>query len=553
MQKNVSVDFRNISIYDALMQLETKAGVYFSYDNQFIKNRKKLSFAAENKSVKEVLDLILDNEYQYIINNNKIVIRKKEQEFLTIQGQFRDHTDQNPVEYVTVYEPELQSGTMSNAQGNFSIKLPVKNTIKLQVNRVSYYDTSIIIDPKNYKPLVINLTPKITTETPVIVRTVERHWLAKTVIGTRQKINSVNLKNYFYKRKFQLGFWPGMGTKNAIKGQQENYISFNVFGGYTAQVDAVEIGGLFNIVQKHVHALQIGGLFNVVGGKVTGMQVAGLYNYAGDDVNGLQIGGLVNINKADNKGFQIGGLYNQNQNFKGLQIGGLANISKNIDKGMQISGLVSRANQLEKGMQLSGLVNHAKKINGAQVSGLINYAKKANGFQLGIFNIADSLQGVSIGPFNYSRNGKHTLSISFQENNQLNLSYKSGSYVLYNILQAGIIQTGDKNRYYIFGYGLGTEWKIKKKIKLGTELVSLFYNSKNDVKTDYSTICLQPLILFQLNKNLQLFAGPRLQYQLPVYQQANDYYNSFHKNSIALTKGSNTSLYLGFNAGINIF
>jgi len=535
------------------MQLETKAGVYFSYDNQFIKNRKKLSFAAENKSVKEVLDLILDNEYQYIINNNKIVIRKKEQEFLTIQGQFRDHTDQNPVEYVTVYEPELQSGTMSNAQGNFSIKLPVKNTIKLQVNRVSYYDTSIIIDPKNYKPLVINLTPKITTETPVIVRTVERHWLAKTVIGTRQKINSVNLKNYFYKRKFQLGFWPGMGTKNAIKGQQENYISFNVFGGYTAQVDAVEIGGLFNIVQKHVHALQIGGLFNVVGGKVTGMQVAGLYNYAGDDVNGLQIGGLVNINKADNKGFQIGGLYNQNQNFKGLQIGGLANISKNIDKGMQISGLVSRANQLEKGMQLSGLVNHAKKINGAQVSGLINYAKKANGFQLGIFNIADSLQGVSIGPFNYSRNGKHTLSISFQENNQLNLSYKSGSYVLYNILQAGIIQTGDKNRYYIFGYGLGTEWKIKKKIKLGTELVSLFYNSKNDVKTDYSTICLQPLILFQLNKNLQLFAGPRLQYQLPVYQQANDYYNSFHKNSIALTKGSNTSLYLGFNAGINIF
>lgn len=553
LQKIISVDFRNISMYDALMQIETKAGVYFSYDNQFIRNQKKISLIANNRSLKEILDLMLDNEYQYIINNNKIVIRKRELEFLVIQGQFKDHTDDSPIEYVTVYDPVSKTGTMSNSQGNFSLKVPISNPIKILVNRVSYYDTSFTIDAKENNPMVIGLTPKITTETPVTIRMVEMHWLARALLGTRQKVNTINLKNYFYKRKFQFGIWPSIGTKNVLKGQQENYISFNLFGGYTAQVDAVEIGGFFNIVQKNVHAVQIGGLFNVVGGNVDGFQIAGLYNYAGDSVKGLQIGGLTNFNKSANKGLQIGGLYNQNQDFKGLQIAGLVNKSKDINKGMQISGIVSRARAIGKGMQLSGVANSAKTINGAQVSGLLNFAKNINGFQLGIVNISDSLEGVSIGPINYSKNGKHSFSVSVQENQQVNISYKSGSYKLYNILQAGVINTSNIGSFYGLGYGLGSEWRIKNKIKMATELVNLFYKGKKEPGNDFSTISLHPLVIYQLQKNIQLFAGPRLQYRLPVYNRPNEYYSDLHKNSIPLGGSNNTTLHLGFNVGVNIF
>jgi hypothetical protein len=553
LEKTISVDFRNITMYDALIQIEKKAGLYFSYDNQFIKNQKRLSFSAQNRTVREILDLILDNNYHYIINNNKIVIRKKEQQYIVIHGRFLDNTDQKPIEYVTVYEPELKIGTMSNDQGNFSIKIPLTCQIRLQVRRVSYYDTLITIDTKSTTPLQIGLTPKISHEEPVTVRTIERHWLAKTVIGTRQKFNSLNLKNYFYKRKFQFGFWPGFGTKNALKGQQENFISFNLLGGYTAQVDAVEIGGLFNIVQKHAHAVQIGGMFNTVGGKVTGLQIAGLYNYAGNNVKGLQIGGLINMNRADNKGVQIGGIYNHNQNFKGLQIGGLTNSSREINKGVQISGMLNTASTIGKGLQLAGVVNNVETINGAQISGLINISKKTNGFQLGMINISDSLNGVSLGPINYSRNGKHALSVSVQENNQLNLSYKSGSHAIYNIVQTGVINTVSSGKYYIFGYGLGTEWQSGKKVTMAMELVSLFYSGPKKFNTDYSNICLQPLVLVQLKKDIQLFAGPRLQYQLPVYQHSNEFYNGFQKSSILLKQGANTTLNLGFNVGVNIF
>jgi len=553
LQRTVSVDFRNITMYDALTQIETRAGVYFSYDNQFIKNQKKISFSANNKTVKEVLDMILDNEYQYIVNNNKIVIRKKDQEYIVVQGQFTDNTDQKPVEYVTIYEPERKTGTMSDGQGHFSIRVPMSNTIKLVANRISYYDTTFIVDGRNNLPLQIGLTPRITTEESITIRSVERHWLGKRLISTRQKINSLNLKNYFYQRKFQLGFLPGISTKNALKGQQENKISFNVLGGYAAQVDALEIGGLFNIVQKHVRSVQIGGLFNIVGGTMNGVQIGGLYNDVGDTVSGLQVGGLVNVNKTVTKGLQIGGLYNRGQKFTGLQIAGLVNHSRSIDKGMQLSGLVNRADALQKGFQLSGLVNSTRNINGAQVAGLLNVAKKINGFQFGVFNIADTLNGVAVGPFNYSRNGKHSLSVSVQENNQLNISYKSGSYALYNILQAGIINTGATGRHYIFGYGLGSEWALKSKLKMAAELIHLYYTPADNFNTDYSNISLQPLLICQLHKNIQLFAGPRLQYRLPVHDHESSYYKGFHQNTIPLSKNKNDALHLGFSLGVNIF
>ncbi len=554
LQQKVSVDFRNITMYDALMQIEKKAGFYFSYDNQFIKNQKKISFTAADASVKEILDRLLDKEYYYIVNNNKIVIRKKETEYISIQGQFFDHTDQKPVEYVTVYEPNLKMGTMSNDQGQFSLKVPLNSAVQLTANRVSYYDTSFVVEGKSNTPLKIGLTPKITTEETFTVQSIERHWLARTVISTKQKFNSLNLKNYFYERKFQLGFWPGIGTKNALKGQQENKISFNVFGGYAAQVDAFELGGLFNIVQKHVRSVQIGGLFNVVGGTVNGVQIGGLHNYVSGDVQALQIGGFANINKSNTTGLQIGGLYNQTQLFTGMQIGGLMNNSQNLAAGMQLSGLVNYTSDFKKGMQLSGLANITRQLDkGAQVSGLVNYAKKINGFQLGFLNLADTLNGISLGPFNYSRNGKHALSISVQENQQVNIAYKSGSYQLYNIVQVGWLNSDMAGGHYLFGYGLGSEWKLKNKIKMSAELINLHYSPTNNFNTDYSNIILQPLLIYQLHKNIQLYAGPRLQYQLPVEKENSAYYKNFSRNMLPLMEGKKDALHLGFSVGVNIF
>ncbi|HTG54854.1 MAG TPA: hypothetical protein VL943_01210, partial [Niabella sp.] len=222
--------------------------------------------------------------------------------------------------------------------------------------------------------------------------------------------------------------------------------------------------------------------------------------------------------------------------------------------GMQLAGLVNHTRQFKKGMQLSGLANITTQLNkGAQVSGLVNYAKKINGFQLGVLNLADTLNGVSIGPFNYSRNGKHSLSLSVQENQQVNIAYKSGSYKLYNIVQVGWLNSNSAGGHYLFGYGLGSEWKLKGKLKMATELINLHYTATDNFDTDYSNIILQPLLIWQLNKNVQLYAGPRLQYQLPIEKENNAYYENFSRNMLPLIEGKKDALHLGFSVGVNIF
>ncbi|MBZ4190932.1 STN and carboxypeptidase regulatory-like domain-containing protein [Niabella beijingensis] len=538
LQKVISVDFRNITMYDALRQIEARAGFYFSYDNQFIRNQKKISFTAADKPVKEILNQILDNEYQYIVQNNKVIIRKKEQAAVEVRGRFVDNSDQTPVAYVSVYVPELQIGTMSDQEGFFSLKVPRSDQLLITASRISYEDTVFSADNNSDRELNIALTPHITEAPEIRLNTVQRHWLARRLIGSRQKLSSINLKNYFYQRKFQLGVLPGIATKNVLKGQQENNFSFNVLGGYAAQVDAVEIGGLFNIVQKHVHSVQIGGLANIVGGGVNGVQVGGMYNYVGDSMQGVQIGGLVNTAQQHTGGVQVAGWYNGTSAFNGLQIAGLMNRVRDSSTGLQLAGLVNVAGTVSEGVQLSGLVNRASKIKG---------------LQLGLVNLADTLRGVAIGPVNYHRNGKHALSVSWQENNQLNVAYRSGSYTLYNVVQGGVTFAPGGEHYYSFGYGLGSEWVLKKKIKMAAELVNLFYTSADRIDLNYTNLSFQPLLLYQLRPKLQLFAGPRLQYPMPGKEDAASVQDALNRNMLAINPGSKDVLYLGWTVGINIF
>src|SRR5690606_4996829 len=100
-----------------------------------------------------------------------------------------------------------------------------------------------------------------------------------------------------------------------------NRFSLNLAGGYTAGVDGVEFGGLFNINKRDAKYFQLAGIFNLVGGNVIGVQLAGVSNQALDTVKGVQISGF--INKADSEvlGFQAAVLHNKAKVLKGMQIG----------------------------------------------------------------------------------------------------------------------------------------------------------------------------------------------------------------------------------------
>ena len=173
--------------------------------------------------------------------------------------------------------------------------------------------------------VIISSAP-VEVDLVILYNKVEKTWLAKVFLSSRQRVQSLNLSKFFADKPFQFSLTPGLGTHGLMGAQVINKFSLNILGGYTAGVNGVEIGGLFNIVKKDVHKLQVGGIFNVVGGEVKGVQIGGLHNKVLDSVIGLQIAGFNNKVNGPLTGVQLGGIYNKvNGNVSGLQIAGAVN------------------------------------------------------------------------------------------------------------------------------------------------------------------------------------------------------------------------------------
>jgi hypothetical protein len=370
---------------------------------------------------------------------------------------------------------------------------------------------------------------------------VERTGMGRFLLSSKQKAQSLNLKNYFETRPFQISLVPGLGSHGKMSGQVVNAFSLNVFGGYTAGTNGAEIGGLFNIDKKAVKYFQAAGIFNVVGGQVKGVQLAGINNTVLDSVEGFQVAGINNHVKGKFTGFQLSGIYNHvTDSVKGMQLAGIGNFAKKRVGGMQLSGVMNFSN---------------KETDGVQIAGVVNYSKRLKGLQIGLINIADTSDGYSIGLLNIIIKGYHKLSFSTNEITDVNVAFKTGNSKLYSILFGGV-SPSSTDRVYSFGFGMGTEINLNKKrtLSLNPELTSQYLYLGS---WDYTNI-LNKLHL-NLNVNLgryvSLFAGPS--YAVYVSNQQTkipDYRFPIPPSGYKTHSYSNTVTgWFGWNAGINFF
>ncbi|HEX6168581.1 MAG TPA: hypothetical protein VFZ33_02740, partial [Chitinophagaceae bacterium] len=360
-------------------------------------------------------------------------------------------------------------------------------------------------------------------------------------ISGKQKIQSLNLKNFFATRPFQVSVVPGLSTHGQLSSQVVNSFSLNIFGGYTAGTNGLEIGGLFNIDKKEVKYFQAAGLFNSVGGEVKGFQVAGINNLVQDSVEGMQAAGINNFVTGKMSGFQVAGIYNHvSDSVKGVQISGVGNFSKEKVSGVQIAGVSNISN---------------REMNGVQIAGIINYTKKLRGVQIGLINIADTSAGYSIGLINIIIKGYHKLSFSANEIQNFNAAFKTGNSKLYSILQAGL-NASDSNKVYSFGYGLGSELSLNKRktLSINPELSCQYLYLGS---WDYTNLLNRFNLNFnvRLGKYVSLFAGPS--YSVYITDQNfgfSGYRFPVPPSGYNTTKFSNkVTGWFGWNAGINFF
>lgn len=490
LERVISIKATNMPLDAFLNKLSESGKFSFSYNTKTFDPDRKISAEYLDKSVRYILNKTFQGSINYKSKNNYIILSsiqqkntgiKEEPKYIQLSGYIFDKKSSLKLTDVSVFEQTSLYSSISDAYGYFSMQVPNNATeILLNFRKNGFRDTAVRIEREYFQAIEITLQSKDTVKEPTIA--IEPSLPIKDtliepvsnkssnrfdfLLNRKMKINLHNLTDTFF-RKVEFSLVPGLSTNKLVGTNVINNISFNLLAGYTAGVKYAEVAGLINVVKGDVSYLQVAGLVNAVGGKTKGVQVGGLSNLCKDTVTGVQIGGLFNSNIKHTNGVQVAGLYNQTKTIKGAQIGGLFNWSQQVE--------------------------------GIQVAGLFNYAKKIKGVQIATFNFADTCEGIPIGFFSFIKRGYHKIEISSDELFYTNLAFRTGVEKFHTIFQAGIDPRDLKQPLWFYGYGMGSSYKVSKKLWFDLDLTASQIN-----KSRYSAKSLVDSLISGRNSYLNL-------------------------------------------------
>jgi hypothetical protein len=495
------ISFANVTgqpLGDVLHDISEKNGFYFSYNSRSVAGDSLISFNGFRGTLVEFLEKTLGSNYEFKETPGYVIIRyaprtmeviaeseKESRRSLILKGYVRDSIDGEGIGQASVYDRKALVSTLSNKNGYF--RLVVKRpgeSIWLTVNKENYREMTMVI----LLPIEINRRTRegkydYYPDEGDTTR-LERTGFGRFLIGSRQRIQRVNLGGFFAYSPYQISLIPGLSTHGMFNSQIINHGSLNLIGGYTAGVDGMELAGVFNINQKDVRSLQMAGVFNLVGQNARGLQLAGVSNTVLEDVSGVQIAGVKNWTG----------------NSKGVQIAGVFNISER-SQGLQLAGCLNRSSE-ETGSQISGVVNIGGKVKGIQIAGILNVADSSD-YPIGLINII--------------KNGRKSIAVGTDESGSANFTFRSGGRVLYGLTGIGFYLT-DHELPYAFDAGIGAHFVDGKTFSFHAELV-------NRISTDFKDrtqprLSLKLLPELHMGDHFSIFAGPSLSFTYPERKDA---------------------------------
>ena len=491
MSRNVTIGNTGpVTIANLLKRITIRSDFNFAYNNKSIPADSIVTISGYHGTLYNFLARLFGTDYEfkevpgYVIlrhaPNNLILTAEAESNQpgeLLVKGHVSDALLKTNVARVSVVEKDLLIAQLTDEEGNFSFKVSNPNaSLLLTASKDNYRDTSIYllqdvsIAGVKTKKRRYRYDPDESKK-----RAKLEHGFSRFFITSKQKIQDLNLGGLFAYSPYQISLTPGLSSHGIYNNQVINHLSLNLIGGYTAGIQGVELGGVFNIDRNNVGFLQAAGVFNIVGGDLSGIQLAGIYNQVLNNTSGLQMAGL--YNRADN-----------------------------LISGVQLSMIANAADTCH-GLQLTGLINYSKTA-GSQFSGLLNIARKVHGFQFGPVNIADS-SDYPIGFVNLIKNGQKSLALSYDETKFMHLDFRSGGRVLYGLLGTGFSTVSGPYKY-VLDLGFGAHLLRDQQFMLDGELV--LQATTDLVKNTYQTYSIKALPGYRFTRHLQLFAAPAINF-----------------------------------------
>jgi len=566
LERKVSLTFEATPIESALKKLGTAAGCTFSYKSDVVSAVAPVSGKYADQPVRVVLDSLFGAQFSYRSKENYIILKKNtvSASEAHIEGYVIDGATGNKVPQASIYDLTTMASTISDDFGYYSIRTEERPEINLTINKEHYKDTIIYVSSASGTKVNIEIYPVVLPETltvlPDSLYRSPRFRFPKIVLSEESKANLRNLKGKL-SNKVQFSVLPFVGTNGRLSGSSKVDYSFNLLGGFNYGVRVLEIGAFANINWDSVRQCQLAGFMNLTGGPQQGFQAAGFVNLNHSHVKGVQAAGFTNVIEMDlsgaqmagftnfvlgeGKGVQVAGFSNvATHGFQGGQFAGFINVAHWKSSGIQVAGFLNTApensqtiqgagfanviGQGSSGIQIAGFLNAAGKdyaglqaagflnaagdnYKGIQVAGFLNTAKKMKGMQIGTFNFCDSIDGLQLGFFSYSRYGLHQLEIAGDELFPVNLSFRTGTHRFYNLFTVGM-QFSSAVPMWTYGYGIGTSFKLSEKQRLFVDLRSN-HLQKGNVYEDVQMLNKLTLTYqYNLTPKIAIAAGPTLNF-----------------------------------------
>ncbi len=553
LSKRMTMNLRQKTVKQVLQEMSTAGHFYFSYNARLINQDSVVNIQVQNESVREVLERLFKGTVDCKENGSYVFLRyaihqlqiEPDQivtgdQLYAISGYVTDLKTGKKLKQASVFERKLLQSTLTDEQGYFSLRFKGDyKEVVLTASKETYKDTSLVfladihIQPQTYHPA--ENEPQ-----GGWFEGLQSLGISRFLLSSRQKIQDLNVGHFLANTPFQVSFLPGVSSQGIMSSRIVNTVSLNVLGGYTAGVDGVELGGLFNLNLKDMRSFQAAGLMNVVGGKVEGVQLGGVHNLVRGTLRGVQAAGVFNwVREASD----------------GVQLAGVLNLVDRDQKGVQAAGILNYNGKRADGGQIAGLsnINHGE-LNGFQISPLFNYTQHNKGLQIGLINYAGINDGLSLGLIHLSKNGYRQLAFSINELSNLEVSLKTGNAALYTLLTAAK-NTSATEQMETFGLGMGHDRWFGKRFAGGLLVKGQYVYRGN---WDYQNTLFRVEMPLQLTimKVVSLVGGPAYSVFMD-HSAGNVPIGNAYKKEIAPATHhrftETTRGWWGWNVGIHLF
>ena len=175
--RKMSVNLTNVTIDEVIRNVRKDSDLRFLYQVEEVNKYGRRDFEAKDLSLQEFLDKLLkETDLGYVIENNVIIIRPKNEEKLSpvqkairVSGKILDNKGQ-PLPGATIVIQGTKFGVIADGDGKFSFDVNMNKTLTLVISFIGMQAQTLVLDNgKKTQDLIIRMDPDVTEIEEVVV------------------------------------------------------------------------------------------------------------------------------------------------------------------------------------------------------------------------------------------------------------------------------------------------------------------------------------------------------------------------------------------------